>query len=202
VTAGDDSSLLTHLVQADRLYVQFSVPSSEAAPLRAAVTGKEGAQVWVRVTDVGGQTIGDKAPIEFISPSIGNETGTVDVRAVLPNPKGNLLPGQVARARIEGVNVPGSLVIPKRAVMHGAEGSFVWLIGDDQKAAPRPVTLGPGSGNNVTVLDGIKSGERIVVDGVLKVQPGAPLKTVPVTLEGPQQQPAQNQTAAPTQAGS
>jgi membrane fusion protein, multidrug efflux system len=194
VTAGDDSSLLTHIVQADRLYVQFNVPESEASALRAAVNGKDGAQVWATVVDVNGATIGDKAPIEFIAPSVGNETGTVEVRAVLDNSKNTLLPGQVARARIEGVNVQGSLVIPKRAVMHGAQGSFVWVVGDDQKAAPRPIKLGTGSGNNITVADGLASGDRIVVDGVLKVQPGAAVKAQAVTLDG------QKSNAAPASA--
>jgi membrane fusion protein (multidrug efflux system) len=198
VTAGDDSSLLTHIVQADRLYVQFNVPESEATALRAALNGKDGSQVWVRVVDVNGTTIGEKAPIEFIAPSVGNETGTVEVRAVLDNKQSSLLPGQVARARIEGVNVQGSLVIPKRAVMHGAQGSFVWVVGEDQKAAPRPVKLGTGSGNNISVADGLVSGDRIVVDGVLKVQPGAPVKAQPVTLEGPKS----NAAPAPAQASS
>jgi multidrug efflux pump subunit AcrA (membrane-fusion protein) len=78
--------------------------------------------------------------------------------------------------------------------MHGAQGSFVWVVGDDQKAAPRPIKLGTGSGNNITVADGLASGDRIVVDGVLKVQPGAAVKAQAVTLDG------QKSNAAPASA--
>ena len=184
VTAGSDSSLLTHIVQADRLYVQFSMPESEAESLRAAVNGAEGSKVNVRVLNAQGVTLAENAQIEFMSPSIGDQTGTVDVRAVLDNKSDSLLPGQVVRARIEGVNIAGAFVIPKRALMHGAQGSFVWAIGTDNKVSPRPVQVGISSGNNVAVTKGLAAGDRIVVDGILKVQPGALVKATPVPVEG------------------
>ena len=178
VTAGDDTSLLTHIVQADRLYVQFSVSDTEAETLRAAVNS--GTPVNVRVLDSQGNTLGENAPIEFIAPSVGNGTGTVDVRAVLPNPNGALLPGQVARARIEGVTVAGSLVIPKRAMMHGTQGPFVWLVGAENKIEIRPVKLGISSGNNIAITEGLHEGDKVVVDGILKIGPGAVVKAVPI----------------------
>jgi membrane fusion protein (multidrug efflux system) len=122
--------------------------------------------------------------VEFISPAVGNQTGTVDVRALLTNTAQNLLPGQVVRVRVNGVNLDASLVIPKRAVMHGVQGSFVWLIGQGDKVEFRPVQLGLAAENNVVVADGLKAGERIVVDGILKVQPGAVVKGVPLAADG------------------
>jgi membrane fusion protein (multidrug efflux system) len=68
--------------------------------------------------------------------------------------------------------------------MHGAQGSFVWAIGEDNKVSPRPVQLGISSGNNVAVTKGLGAGDRIVVDGILKVQPGALVKGTPVPAEG------------------
>ena len=68
--------------------------------------------------------------------------------------------------------------------MHGMQGAYVWVIGSDSKAAPRPVTLGPTAANNVVVSKGLSSGDRVVVEGVLKVQPGAPVKATPVDLDG------------------
>jgi membrane fusion protein, multidrug efflux system len=184
VTAGDDTtSLLTHIVQADQLYVEFAMPQQEAEHLRAAAAAK-GTTVTVELTDAQGEPLGTQARVEFIAPSVGNDTGTVSVRAVLDNKEGALLPGQVVRARLEGLNLPGSLVIPKRAVMHGMQGAFVWVIGEDEKAAPRPVKLGVSSGNNVAVLEGLKPNERVIVDGVLKVQPGALVKMTPVAPDG------------------
>jgi membrane fusion protein (multidrug efflux system) len=184
VTAGDDaSSLLTHIVQADQLYVEFAMPQSEAEHVRAAARSK-GGDVAVELIDAQGVALGMNARVEFIAPSVGNDTGTVSVRAVLDNKAGSLLPGQVVRARLMGLSVPGSLVIPKRAVMHGMQGSFVWVIGEGDKVEPRPVKLGIGSGNNVAVIDGLKDNERVVVDGILKVQPGAQVAMTPVAADG------------------
>jgi len=182
VTAGDDSSLLTQIVQADRLYVQFAVSDSEAETLRAAMARSQ-TPLTVRVVDIEGKTLGENAPIEFIAPSVGNDTGTVDIRAVLSNEKGALLPGSVARARIEGLTVAGSLVIPKRALMHGMQGTFVWLVAADNKVGMRSVKIGISSGNNVAVTEGLAAGDRVVVEGILKVQPGALVKAVPINTK-------------------
>ena len=183
VTAGSDSSLLTRIVQTDQLYVEFSVPEAEADGLRTAATGAGAAGIKVRVLDIQGRILGDNARLEFIAPSVGDGTGTIDVRAVLDNSKSILLPGQVVRARVEGVTLADSLIVPKRAVMHGLQGTFVWVVGADQKVGPRPVTLGTTAGNNVVVSKGLEAGDRVVVDGILKVQPGAIVKASPVKLE-------------------
>jgi membrane fusion protein, multidrug efflux system len=190
VTASAESSLLTYIVQSDRLYVQFAVPEAEASSLRAASNGKD-SKVAVDVLDNAGKVLAENAPVEFISPAIGDQTGTVEVRALLTNTQQNLLPGQVVRARVTGVTLAGSLVIPKRAVMHGVQGSFVWLIGQGDKVEFRPVQLGTTAENNVVVSSGLSSGERIVVDGILKVQPGAVVKGVPLSADGSQPAPAQ-----------
>ncbi len=200
ITAASDTSLLTHIVQSDRLYAEFSMPEAEAGTLRAAVLADRGGNVFVRVANTLGQTLVDHASIEFIAPSVGNQTGTVDARAIFDNSKQMFLPGQVVRTRVEGVNLAGSLVIPKRAVMHGMEGPFVWVVRPDSKIAQRPVQLGMTSGNNVVVTSGLTAGERIVVEGILKVQPGALVRAAPVTLEGaPQTPPAPAQAVGPAQ---
>jgi membrane fusion protein (multidrug efflux system) len=182
VTAGADSSLLTYIVQADRLYVQFAVPEAEALSIRGANNGGTSNPVTVDVLEPSGKVVAKGARVEFIAPSVDNQTGTVEVRAVLPNPQ-NMLPGQVVRARVNGVTLASSLVIPKRAVMHGVQGSFVWLIGAGDKVEFRPVQLGATAENNVVVEQGLKAGERIVVEGILKVQPGAVVKGVPLAAE-------------------
>lgn len=190
VTAGSDSSLLTHIVQSDRLYVEFAMPSAEAESLRAAMNGNDGQNVAVRVLSTQGETLVENARIEFISPAVGNETGTVAVRAIFDNKNDTLLPGQVVRARVEGVTIAGSMVIPKRAVLHSAQGSIVWVVGPDEKVAPRPVQLGITSGNNVAVVNGLNDGDRVIVEGILKVQPGAVVKAVPFQPDGTPPVPA------------
>ena len=184
VTAGSDSSLLTRIVQTDQLYVDFSVPETEAEGLRAALSGGGASAVSVRIADIEGHTLGENARIEFIAPSVGDATGTVDVRAVIDNGKATLLPGQVVRALVQGVTLPGMMSSPKRAVMHGMQGAFVWVVDADSKVASRPVTLGATAGNNVVVSRGLSAGDQVVVDGILKVQPGGAVKTAPVSLDG------------------
>jgi len=179
VTAGDESSLLTYIVQADRLYVDFAVPEAEAELLRATLA-KEPDRVSVSVIGARGVPAANRAKIEFIAPRVDDRTGTVEVRALLDNSDGALLPGQVARARIEGVGVADALVIPKRAVAQGAAGPYVWKIDDGGAVAPQPIELGVTAGNDAAVVRGLASGDRIVVDGILKVQPGAVVDATPI----------------------
>ncbi|HEY8519495.1 MAG TPA: efflux RND transporter periplasmic adaptor subunit [Gammaproteobacteria bacterium] len=179
VTAGDDSSLLTYIVQTDRLYVEFAVPEADAELVRKALA-KHPDDVAVQVVRSGGVVHPGKARIEFIAPRVDDATGTVAVRAVLENGDGTLLPGHVARARIEGVGISDALVIPRRALMHGAQGTFVWRIDETGAVAPQPVEVGLSAGNDAIVTSGLASGDRIVVDGTIKVYPGAVVQATPV----------------------
>ncbi|HEX5045511.1 MAG TPA: efflux RND transporter periplasmic adaptor subunit [Gammaproteobacteria bacterium] len=183
VTAGDDSSLLTYIVQIDRLYVDFALADGDAALLRKAIA-QQGDAVGVRVVDVAGATLAPRAAIEFISPRVDDATGTVAVRAVLDNRETRLTPGRIVRASIEGVALRDTLVIPKRSVMRGAQGAFVWVIGPDSAAAPRPVQLGTSAGNDVAVVSGLAAGDRVVVDGILKMQPGAVVEATLLAADG------------------
>jgi membrane fusion protein (multidrug efflux system) len=180
VTAGDESSLLAYIVQADRLHVEFAVPAAEAELLREALAAN-----GARVAVLGARrvAVGPPAKIEFIGPRVDEATGTVPVRAVLDNSANLLLAGQVVRARIEGVDVPDALVIPKRAVVQGADGPYVWRIDAAGSVAQQPIVIGTAAGNDTTVVEGLASGDRIVVDGVLKVQPGAAVDATPVTAD-------------------
>jgi membrane fusion protein, multidrug efflux system len=179
VTAGDDSSLLTYIVQADRLYVDIAVSDTDADLVRNALSADHAGLVGVRVVDAQGRAIGEFAPIEFVSPRVDGPTGTVAIRAVLVNP-GGVVPGRIVRARIEGINIPESLVIPKRAVMHGAQGAYVWVLESGGQVVPTPVELGAPAGNDVAVIAGLAAGNRVVVDGILKVIPGVPVNAVPI----------------------
>jgi membrane fusion protein (multidrug efflux system) len=83
------------------------------------------------------------------------------------------------RARVEGVSIPNSLVIPKRAVLNGAQGTYVWTVDGSGLPAFTPVELGATSGNEVAVT-GLMAGARVVVDGILKIIPGVPVNAVPI----------------------
>ncbi len=179
VTAGAESSLLTYIVQADRLYVDLSVNDADADLVRAALETDVSGHVGVQVTDAQGQSIGAMGEIEFVSPRVDDATGTVAIRAVLDNP-GGIVPGRIVRAHIEGVNVASALVIPKRAVLHGAQGAYVWTVDSSGQPTPAPVELGALAGNDVVVTAGLTPGARVVVEGTLKLRPGQPVNAVPI----------------------
>jgi membrane fusion protein (multidrug efflux system) len=179
VTAGDDSSLLTYIVQADRLYVDLAVTDTDAELVRAALAADHGGHVGVSIADAQGRAIAAMGTIEFVSPRIDDATGTVAIRAVLDNP-GGIVPGRIVRARVEGVSIANSLVIPKRAVMYGAQGAYVWTVDAGGQPVPAPVELGALAGNEVVVTAGLTAGARVVVDGVLKLRPGSPVNAVPI----------------------
>ncbi len=179
VTAGTESSLLTYIVQADRLYVDLAIADAEAELVRAALEGDKRGHVGVDILDARGQPLAEMGTIEFVSPRVDDATGTVAIRAIVDNPAG-VVPGRIVRARIEGVTIEDSLVIPKRAVMHGAQGTYVWTVDGNGQAAQAPVELGALSGNDVAVTAGLTPGARVVVDGILKVVPGVPVNAVPI----------------------
>ena len=180
VTAGGDSSLLTYIVQADRLFVDLAVADTDADLVRAALASDHAGHVGVSVTDAMGRAIAEMGKIEFVSPRVDDATGTVAIRAVLDNP-GAVVPGRIVRAHVEGVSIENALVIPKRAVMHGAQGSYVWTVDSAGQVTPAPIELGALAGNDVAVTSGLAPGARVVVEGTLKVFPGVPVNAVQIS---------------------
>lgn len=181
--AGDDSSLLTRIVQTDPIYVEFSLPEREAAQVRARLAA--GSAPTVRVGLADGTEHPVPAELTFIDNAVEAGSGTVRARAVLPNPDRRLVPGQFLRARLDGVMVPAAVAVPRRAVMSSAQGSFVWLLGEGDVAELRPVRIDLTVGDVAVIAEGLAGGERVVTEGVLKVQPG-----VKVTIAAPAAAPA------------
>ncbi|MFA5496316.1 MAG: efflux RND transporter periplasmic adaptor subunit [Porticoccaceae bacterium] len=182
VDAGGESSLLTTLAQADRLYVDFALPEDEARLVREALAQRP-EEVSVRLRRADGRALPDEARIEFIDTRVHGDSGTVEVRAALDNRGGALAPGQFVRAYIQGLNTADGIYVPARAVLHSADGPFVWTVDAEQIVHFQPVKLGLGVGNLLHVEEGLSANERVIVDGVLKVQPGAPAAPVEVTLD-------------------
>lgn len=171
VLAGDDSSLLTRIVQTDPIYVEFSMPEVEAAQVRTRLGTGRAPIVRVGLQD--GSEHPTPAQLTFVDNAVEMSSGTVRARAVLPNPDGTLVPGQFIRARIEGVVLTDAVTAPRRALMSSAQGSFVWVVGDGDVVELRPVSVTANLGDQAVIGEGLTGGERVVVEGVLKVQPGA-----------------------------
>lgn len=180
ISTDQASSLLTRIVQVDPLYVEFDVPEAEAAMIRGGLApANKSAPPGVKLILEDGNEYPTPAQVTFVDNSVDRGSGTVHVRAVLPNKDAQLLPGQFLRAKVEGIQLSNVVSVPRKAVMSGPQGSFVWVVGEDSKAQMRPVQIGRGLGNNVIVTDGLQAGDRYIVEGVLKVfQPGTQVSAV------------------------
>jgi membrane fusion protein (multidrug efflux system) len=129
--------------------------------------------------------------VTFGDASYSKETGTFLVRAELPNKDGALRPGQFVRVQLEGATWTGALEVPQRAVMQGPQGNFVWVVDAESKAQFRPVTVGQLIDDRWIIADGLQSGERVVVDGGMKLAPGVTIKPVEPDVTGAPAAPAE-----------
>lgn len=179
VQAGADSSLLTRMVQVDPLYVEFSVPEEEASLLREHLARAEARKALAAVVLASDGEYPERAAVTFVDNAVETASGTVLVRAVLPNRTMALVPGQFVRVRVEGMQLADVIAIPRKAVMASPQGSFVWVVGENDTASFRPVQMGRGIEERVVITQGLAPGERYVVEGVMKVQPGVQVSAVP-----------------------
>ena len=182
IGAGADS-MLTYVAALDPIRVNFSVSENqllrfrdEIKASRLVVPPDDAFEVEVVLAD--GQTHPQKGRLTFGDLAFSRDTGTYLVRAEVPNPEGDLRPGQFVHARLLGAVRPNAILIPKRSVLQGAQGSFVWVVGPQSKAELRPIEMGDWYGDDWFVNEGLQAGETVVVDGGIKVQPGETLKVV------------------------
>lgn len=172
------ATLLTTIEQLDPIFVNFSQSSAYLLSIRremAAGTLKvpELGKVPVTLLLEDGSPYGHPGHIDFLDLSIDQATGTAAVRAEFENPERILLPGQFVRARIEVGIRPNTFLIPQRAVLITPVGASVLVVGEGDTVAARPIKLGLQQRDQWVVLEGLKNGDRIIVDGIQKAQPGA-----------------------------
>jgi membrane fusion protein, multidrug efflux system len=189
VTAAD--SLLTTIVQTNPIYVNFSVAESDFLRLNAqvkagqlTVPGKRAANgslgFAVQVKQADGSIYPRSGKLNFASEKVNPQTGSVDVRAEIPNPDGALRPGQFVRVLLGGASRPNTLSVPQRAVIDSPFGKIVFKVTPDNKLAPQPVELDGWSTGNWIVSKGLQSGDRVLVEGFIKAHdPGMTVKPVP-----------------------
>jgi membrane fusion protein, multidrug efflux system len=174
--------LLTTVSQLDPIYVNFGLAESQQARLQQDVaagrlTLPKGNRFDVQVKMEDGRTLSRTGRLAFTDTRVNNATGTSDARAELPNPDGALRPGQFVRVVLKGAERPNAISVPQRAVMEGAQGKMVYLLSPDNKAMPQPVTVGDWTGSEWIIADGLKPGDKVIVDGLAKIFfPGAPVQ--------------------------
>jgi membrane fusion protein (multidrug efflux system) len=175
------AGLLTYVYQLDPMWVNFSISENELLSYRTQIEKgqlrfPEKKDFDVEVVQADGTVFPTVGHINFTNPAFNTQTGTFLVRASFANAAGVLRPGQFVRARVSGATRPNSILIPQRAVLQGSKSHFVWVVDKDSKAQQRVVEVGSWYGDDWFITDGLKPGERIVVDGTIRVAAGAPLK--------------------------
>ena len=191
-------TLLATISQLDPIWFYCNV--SEVQYLRAETeirrTGKKIEDLPITLMLATGSEHPEKGKIVFIDRAVDVKTGTLRVRAAFRNPEKLLRPGMFARIKVDIGVRPESILVPERAVAELQGKNFVWVIDAGNKATQRSVKVGETVGENVLIVEGLKAGERIVVEGLQKVREGAPVQ--PKTAA--QMTEAAAQTSQPTEA--
>jgi membrane fusion protein, multidrug efflux system len=176
---------LALIQQTDPMYVNFTQSATDVLKLRQALAqgklqragGGEGVLVHLVLED--GTEYPTPGKLLFSDLTVDQNTGQITLRAQVPNPKGLLLPGMYVRVRLEQAKAAQAVLLPQQAVSRSPQGDTVMVVGADGKVAMQPVQIGSAQGNDWVVLGGLKPGEQVIVDGLQKVRPGAPVKPVP-----------------------
>ncbi len=183
-----NTSLLTTVIQLSPIWVRFSFSDNELAELGGRLNEQNVKEVSLVLPD--GTVYKEKGKLNFAASQIDPALGTQQLRATFENKDRKLLPGQFVRARVVTGQRDGVFLLPQPAVMNSDQGKFVYLVNAENQAVAQPVTTGDWSGTEWVVLDGLKAGDKVIVDNLLKVRPG-----MAVSPQQPGAQPAQG--AAP-----
>jgi membrane fusion protein (multidrug efflux system) len=181
IAAGSDS-LLTTVVQTNPLWARFSVADSDLAALRKTPTAPL-AVAKVEAIMADGTVYPFPGRLNFEARQIDPRLATIQLRAEFDNPEARLLPGQFLRVRIVGGG-RSVVLLPAAAVSQGELGRFVFVVGADGTAQVKPIQTGGWHDNQWVVLSGVKPGDRVIVDNLLKLRPGQPVTPAAKPAQG------------------
>ncbi|MDM0010878.1 efflux RND transporter periplasmic adaptor subunit [Variovorax sp. J22P168] len=205
-----DATALAVIQQINPLYVNFTQSATEVLRLRRALqdgqvkraAGDEAASVRIVLED--GTEYAHPGRLLFSDLTVDQTTGQITLRAEVPNPKGDLLPGLYVRVRLEQAQATNAITVPQQAVTRTQQGDTLTVVGADGKLSKRTVKISAAQNNQWVVLEGLKAGEQVMVDGFQKLQmmpPGTPVKAVPwKATQAPAAAPAASAPAAPAAA--
>jgi multidrug efflux system membrane fusion protein len=178
----DASAVLTSVVSLDRVYASFD--GDEETYLRVGARAHMGQPVVVRAGLANEEGFPHEGKLEFVDNQLNAQTGSVRMRAAFANADRSLAPGLFARVQVVGGQEPHkAILINERAVGTDQSRKFVFVVGADGKAEYRPVGLGPTVDGLRVVREGLKPGEKIVVNGLQRVHPGAPVTAQAVAMD-------------------
>ena len=172
-----NTSLLTTIVQTSPIWVRFSLSDSELAQLGGMLTSKSVEGIDLILPD--GTQYPETGKLNFSASSIDPALGTQQLRAEFKNADKKLIPGQFVRIRVTTGSNEGVFLVPQAAVLTSEQGKFVFVAETGDKgntvAAVRPIQAGSWSGQDWVILGGLKQGDKVIVDNLIKVRPGTPV---------------------------
>lgn len=185
-----ENSLLTTVSAVSPMYVNFSVSENEIQNYRTEISKgllkpPANRDYVVEVIQADGSLFSHTGRITFAAPEYNAATGTFLLRVSVVNPEGLLKPNQFVRVRLNGAIRPNATVVPQPAVLKGAKGHFVFVIDKENNAQIRSVEVGPWQGENWFINAGLAAGDIVVVNGMMRLSPGAPVKIVSAAAEMP-----------------
>ncbi|MDR3322633.1 MAG: efflux RND transporter periplasmic adaptor subunit [Zoogloeaceae bacterium] len=200
ISVGADS-LLTAIYQNNPMWVRFSLSESEIAKLPGGkLTPQTVTGVELVLPD--GAVYAQKGKLNFLASSIDTVLGTRQLRAEFTNPDNALLPGQFVRARLLAGARQGVYLLPQSAVLQTEQGDLVMTVTPDNTVAPRPVQTGEWLGKDWIILGGLNPGDRVIIDNLMKLRPGAPVAPhAPQAPGAAPGAPADKAEAAPAKQG-
>lgn len=181
VTANQGNPLTT-VQQLDPVYVDVTQSSTEVLRLKRALESgtlqrADEGHAAVRLLLEDGSEYAHSGTLQFTDVSVDESTGMVTLRAIFPNPEHDLMPGMYVRAILkEGVDEQ-AILLPQRALVRDAKGNATaYVVNAESKVEVRPLKVGRTQGNSWVVLDGLKAGDKVIVEGIQKIRPGAPVR--------------------------
>ena len=191
---GPDSGVLATIVKINPIDAVFSVSENEMLSLNKQVrSGTSMNDVKVRFHTADGEEYPEKGRLSFVDNRLDEAMNTLKIKASFPNPNGQLISGQYGRIVLTGKQTVTDLVIPMRAVQRDMLGAFVYVVGSDNIVQKREIKTGLELSNfDIIVLDGLKVGERVVIEGFQKIQPNIPVNPTVVDLNAVAPETAQN----------
>lgn len=195
-----EATPLAVVQQINPMYINFTQSAGDVMKLRQALdagklkraSGTQAASVRLVLED--GSEYPRAGRLLFSDLTVDATSGQITLRAEVPNPDGSLLPGLYVRVRVEQAQASNAIVLPQQAVTRSSQGDTVMVVGADGKVTPRPVKVGGQQRNQWVILDGLQSGEQVMVDGFQKLRGDAPVKPVPWVA--PSSKPAAPASAA------
>lgn len=178
VTPSGPDGLLTTIVSADEVWARFGLSEDDFHRLFAdGARSAQGAEVVLMLPN--GKPYPIRGRVDFASPQVDARLGTVQLRARFANADGGLLAGQFVRARVTGGKAKEAALVPQSALIQAASGRSVFVVGPGDRAETRPVTLGESQGADIVVLTGLRTGDRVILNQLHKLRPGAPVVVAP-----------------------